>query len=400
MKRRIDDLLSSTLFLKIISVALAIFLWLYASGDRDEEKTFFVPVEYRNVPEGIEVAAQTDEVEVQVSAAPALLASLNARDIICEVDLRGLKGPSRHRLPVKISLPPGFSVLSVKPSYIEVQLHRVIERVMPIEVKIAEIPEGYIIQSIDVVPDRVVVKGREESINKVTNAVVNLSWEKISSGGSTRATVELITQGEALPDLIVEPSWVTVSVSAEKGFPIKEVPVEVQLRGVPNPDFAVESVTVVPGRVTLEGPIDVLEGIASIKTAPVSIEGLSKSEEKTVALEIPKGASLQGDGWVEIKIELRERTVNRTFFDIPVKIRGKGIYSKWHLEPDRVNVVLEGPPSVIEGLNPEELPIEVYVDVNNVVSRQISIAPRADLRGINARVLRVEPPQIMLYAED
>jgi YbbR domain-containing protein len=400
MKRRIDDLLSSSLFLKIVSVALAIFLWMYASGDRNKEKTFFVPVEYRNVPEGIEVTAQTEEVEVQVSAPPALLSSLNARDIICEVDLRGLKPPSRHRLPIKISLPPGFSVVSVRPSYIEVELHRVVERVMSIEVEIANIPEGYIVHSVNAVPDKVVVKGREELITKVTGAVVRLPWEKVSSGESARASVELKAQGEIPSGLTIDPSWVNISVSAEKGFPRKEVPVEVQLRGAPDPDFTVESIVVVPGRVTLEGPPNVLSGITSVKTAPVSVEGLSKSEERTVTLEIPKGVSLQGEGRVKVKIELRERTVSRTFFDIPVKIAGKGIYSKWRLDPDRVNIVLEGPPSVIEKLNPKELPIEVYVDTSNVVSKQISTAPKVRLQGVNVRVLKIEPPQVMLYADD
>jgi len=105
------------LFLKIVSVALAIFLWMYASGDRDEEKTFFVPVEYRNVPEGISVTAQTEEVEVQVSAPPALLSSLNARDVICEVDLRGLKSPRDIDCPSKFSLPPGFPSFGVSHHY-------------------------------------------------------------------------------------------------------------------------------------------------------------------------------------------------------------------------------------------------------------------------------------------
>jgi len=400
MKRRIDDLLSSTLFLKIVSVALAIFLWMYASGDRDEEKTFFVPVEYRNVPEGISVTAQTEEVEVQVSAPPALLSSLNARDVICEVDLRGLKSPSRHRLPVKISLPPGFSIISVKPSYIEVELHRMIERVMSVEVEIADIPEGYIVHSVNTVPDKVVVKGREELITKVTGAVVRLPWEKVSSGESVRASVELKAQDEIPSGLTIEPSWVNVSVSAEKGFPRKEVPVEVQLRGAPDPDFAVESLVVVPGRVTLEGPPNVLSGIVSVKTAPVSVEGLSKSDERTVALEIPKGVSLQGEGQAEVKIELRERTVSRTFFDIPVKIAGRGVYSKWRLDPDRVDIVLEGPPSAVERLNPKELPIEVYVDISNIVSKQISAAPKVRLQGVDVRVVKIEPPQVMLYADD
>ncbi len=271
---------------------------------------------------------------------------------------------------------------------------------MSVEVEIADIPEGYIVHSVNTVPDKVVVKGREELITKVTGAVVRLPWEKVSSGESVRASVELKVQDEIPSGLTIEPSWVNVSVSAEKGFPRKEVPVEVQLRGAPDPDFTVESIVVVPGRVTLEGPPNVLSGIVSVKTAPVSVEGLSKSEEKTVALEIPKGASLQGEGQAKVKIELRERTVSRTFFDIPVKIAGRGVYSKWRLDPDRVNIVLEGPPSAVERLNPKELPIEVYVDIGNIVSKQISVAPKVRLQGGNVRVVKIEPPQIMLYADD
>ncbi len=42
---------------------------------------------------------------------------------------------------------------------------------MSIEVEIANIPEVYIVHSVNAVPDKVVVKGREELITKVTGAV-------------------------------------------------------------------------------------------------------------------------------------------------------------------------------------------------------------------------------------
>ncbi|HOM25536.1 MAG TPA: hypothetical protein PLZ19_04995, partial [Thermosynergistes sp.] len=112
------------------------------------------------------------------------------------------------------------------------------------------------------------------------------------------------------------------------------------------------------------------------------------------------GVFLQGESQAKVKIELRERTVSRTFFDIPVKIAGRGVYSKWRLDPDRVDIVLEGPPSAVERLNPKELPIEIYVDISNTVSKQISVAPKVRLQGVNVRVVKIEPPQVMLYADD
>lgn len=130
---RLDKLLSSSLFLKILSLAVAFFLWFYVSSEVGSEtvREFLVPVEYRNTPAGLELKAQLREVHLQAMAGTNLFSFFDEGNVRVEVDLNGLD-PGRYRLNVRPLLPSGMRLVSVTPSQVEVELIRIVERVLPL----------------------------------------------------------------------------------------------------------------------------------------------------------------------------------------------------------------------------------------------------------------------------
>ena len=69
MMRSIDRLLASRLFLKVLSVLVAVLIWFYLASDRGTEvvRTVTVPLEFLNVPADMSVTSGVRDVEIQVS---------------------------------------------------------------------------------------------------------------------------------------------------------------------------------------------------------------------------------------------------------------------------------------------------------------------------------------------
>ncbi|NMD18007.1 MAG: hypothetical protein GYA82_05440, partial [Synergistaceae bacterium] len=91
--RSIDRLLASRLFLKVLSVLVAVLIWFYLASDRGTEvvRTVTVPLEFLNVPADMSVTSGVRDVDIQVSGTREDTL-LKMDTIASQVDLKGL-GP-------------------------------------------------------------------------------------------------------------------------------------------------------------------------------------------------------------------------------------------------------------------------------------------------------------------
>ena len=112
--------------LKLTALGLAGLIWsmsFLASGSTIRRIT--VPVEFSNVPEGMEVSDQSaDSLEVQVRGSPWIMDSVSISNLIARFDLSALR-PGRHTLalaPGMLELPPGIVVDKLMPDKIRVVL--------------------------------------------------------------------------------------------------------------------------------------------------------------------------------------------------------------------------------------------------------------------------------------
>lgn len=114
--------------LKALSVVFAIALWLFVVSEDKAETVFAVPIEFQNIPQGLEVAAMEPEsVEVRVRGLRGILSQVREGDLRVPVSLKGTQpGETIVRLvPDQIRLPRGIEALRVTPSRLRVRLKRV-----------------------------------------------------------------------------------------------------------------------------------------------------------------------------------------------------------------------------------------------------------------------------------
>ena len=83
--------------LKFLSTCIAAMLWLVVAGERVVERVLRAPVEFQNLPSGLELVGNLpDTVEVLLRGSSGALSRMAAGDLAAVLDLRTAR-PGRRR---------------------------------------------------------------------------------------------------------------------------------------------------------------------------------------------------------------------------------------------------------------------------------------------------------------
>jgi diadenylate cyclase len=98
--------------------------WYVVAGDRNTVITPTVPLELRNIPDGIEVdPPRPSEITLQLRGPRRLLMTTGRDEVGAYLNLGGIK-PGTHRLDVSSSAPPGIQVESHAPRHVVVKARK------------------------------------------------------------------------------------------------------------------------------------------------------------------------------------------------------------------------------------------------------------------------------------
>ena len=112
--------------MKLAALALGTALWFTVSGPQVERNVTGVSVNYRNVPPGMEIAGQTEAVDVHVRGVVSQISQIQSDQMSVVVDLAGQQ-PGWLELPVRadqIVAPLGVEVAQVEPNAVTLRLER------------------------------------------------------------------------------------------------------------------------------------------------------------------------------------------------------------------------------------------------------------------------------------
>ena len=85
--RYFRNLLLRNLQLKVVSLTLAILLWIALNGEPKSEIGLKVPLEFRNSPKGVEVLGETNAVDIRLSASSSIVKRIDASEVTASIDL-------------------------------------------------------------------------------------------------------------------------------------------------------------------------------------------------------------------------------------------------------------------------------------------------------------------------
>ena len=184
--------------LKFLSTAIACLLWLLVAGERVVERVLRAPVEFQNLPAGLElVGIPPDTVEVRLRGSSGALSRMASGDMAAVLDLRTARPGRRlfHVTATQINVPYGIEVVQVGPSTLTMEFEMTGFRTVPIEAVIEGKPaDGFEVTKVTTEPQRVEVTGPESALKRLQNAVT----EPVSVANENRPVKESVTIG--VPD--------------------------------------------------------------------------------------------------------------------------------------------------------------------------------------------------------
>jgi len=160
--------------LKVLSIALATLLWGLVAGQREAERSVRVPLEYRNIPDQLELLGEpVSLVDVRLRGTSGALGQVRGTDLVAVIDLRGARPGRRlfHILPDDINVPAGIKVLQISPSTLSLTFEASAVRTVPVVPDIDDEPApGYEVHHVSADPPTVQIAGPYSAVQAVTEA--------------------------------------------------------------------------------------------------------------------------------------------------------------------------------------------------------------------------------------
>jgi uncharacterized protein (TIGR00159 family) len=151
--------------LKALSLLLALLAWsMFANRSQQVQRTFAVPVEYRNLPAGWALeGVKTPEAMVTLTGSQREFNLLNPTGLVVSLDLSGVEeGTQRFYISEKELRHPGnLKVYRIDPNLITVEVHRVSVVTLPVQVQsVGRLSPGLKLVALKAVPDSVQARVR------------------------------------------------------------------------------------------------------------------------------------------------------------------------------------------------------------------------------------------------
>jgi len=181
--------------LKVVSVGLALMLWMVVSGEEMVERGLRVPLELQQFPPGLELHDDAPSiVDVRVRGTSGALSRVSPGDIVAVLDLRGARAGRRlfHLTPEQVRAPFGIEVVQVTPPSVAMVFEAAASRLVPVTPDVEGDPApGYVVGKVIADPSTVEMVGPSSAVERVSEAIT----EPISVDGAEAPVRESVTIG-------------------------------------------------------------------------------------------------------------------------------------------------------------------------------------------------------------
>lgn len=190
-------------WLKLLALLIASGLWFVVAGEHVVERSLRVPLEFRNIPSGLELVGDPPAtVDVRLRGSSGILSKLQPGDVLVALDLSGARTGLRlfHLPPDGVERPYGISVVMVQPPTLSLDLQPTASRTVPVSPALdGEPAPGYVVRAVTADPARVEIVGPKVHVAAVSEAItepVNIAGARADvretvNIGVARATVRL-----------------------------------------------------------------------------------------------------------------------------------------------------------------------------------------------------------------
>jgi YbbR domain-containing protein len=202
--------------LKLVSLLLAIGLWLVVARDPIAEVEMKVPIEFHNLPENLEIdSASFTEAQIRVRGPERVIHRLQVTDVRAEIDLASVR-PGERTFDLtgrQVHVPQDVEVVQIYPGQFHLSFDNRATRVVEVRPRvIGNFASGMRVAQVIADPPNIMITGPRRRVEAVEAAITD---PVDASGVMTRAT--FVTQAYVPDPLIqvVHPTPIRVTVIME-----------------------------------------------------------------------------------------------------------------------------------------------------------------------------------------
>src|ERR1700681_1892772 len=163
--------------LKLLSLALAVALWLAVARDPVAEVAVDVAIEFHNIPQNLEISSENiPKTQIRLRGPERVVHRLRPSDVYAEIELSGTK-PGQRTFDLtaqQIHEPSELEVVQVVPSQIHLSFDARLTRQVPVQPRVVgTFAPGYTIERVVVDPAVITISGPKKHVEAVESAITD-----------------------------------------------------------------------------------------------------------------------------------------------------------------------------------------------------------------------------------
>src|SRR5512146_778446 len=164
-------------WLKLISLAAAVLLWMAVAREPIAEVAVTVPIEFTHVPENLEISSEKiPEAQIRVRGPGRQVRSLAQSEVHAVLDLAGARpGERTYDLAgQQIKVPRDIEVVQVVPTQLRLNFDRRASREVEVRPRvIGSFAAGYHISQVIADPPQVTIVGPQKRVDAIDTAITD-----------------------------------------------------------------------------------------------------------------------------------------------------------------------------------------------------------------------------------
>ncbi len=163
--------------LKLISLGLAVGVWLAVARDPVAEIAVDVAIEFHNIPENLEISSENiPRAQIRLRGPERVIHGLRPADVSAEIELSNLKPGERtfDLTAQQVHEPPELEVVQVVPSQFHLAFDSRLTRQVPVQPRvIGTFAPGYEIKRVVVDPPSITISGPKKHVDAIVSAITD-----------------------------------------------------------------------------------------------------------------------------------------------------------------------------------------------------------------------------------
>jgi YbbR domain-containing protein len=160
---------------KLLSLAAAVLLWISVASEPELSTLHSVPVEYKGVPDDLEISSSfVENVTLEMRGPAGRLGDMQDVRAAAVLDFSSVHVPGVRTFTIderNVNLARGIQLVRVIPAQLQFRFERRIMREVPVQVRLSPPHDGYTVVSYEAIPPRLKIIGPESSVQR-TNSVM------------------------------------------------------------------------------------------------------------------------------------------------------------------------------------------------------------------------------------